>query len=687
MASGLLIACGHGNDTDCRTTATCSTAPLADASPPEVSGDGSFSNGTSSDGGLSDASPDVTREGSVSTANGADGSRAGVECSVDADCEAGTICSADGACVPGCNARHGCKGAEACCGSSCIDVKSDVQHCGGCSACVVANGTPACTEGACKVAKCAAGYFDCDLVAGNGCETPTPAGPSVPNPTRPAIGTHTGSLRGAAVNGSLKPQFKWTSATADGCGAVHYQIQIDDSCDPTAFLQCTFSSPEVDQQAATNSFTPAKDLPVSQVAPVGARYYWRVRACDAADICSPWSAVRYVDVGRLGDDVNGDGYSDILVGQGGSTVFLFLGGKGMSPYPASTGSLESQSYGPGAFAGDLNGDGYADFILCDEDAIPGPGTWGAAKVYVGKALFPSMLGAPQYALGRPLSMPDLGYFPAAVAAAGDFNGDGLGDFLATPWAATEALLYLQARTPESITIKRLPLQGAVAQNGFGRAGDLDGDGYDDIGVLSRGETGASIVAFWAGAPIPATTPYASYRVDYMERLVAAGDLNGDGYDDVALSGQVGPNSGDSAVLTTFWGKPTFAKDLAPLSRVVKDPNFPLLGLAGGIDANADGFADLFWTPKLGSPLAIAGAATYETMVPTTLSSDSPFLGASMTVGDYDGDGYGDLVIAATSAEAGDRNGNGSVSVRFAKQSVPLALVPGDPISFGRWLAH
>jgi hypothetical protein len=38
-----------------------------------------------------------------------------------------------------------------------------------------------------------------------------------------------------------------------------------------------------------------------------------VRAC-RPDKCSDWSEVRYVNVGRLFDDFNGDGYSDVIVG-------------------------------------------------------------------------------------------------------------------------------------------------------------------------------------------------------------------------------------------------------------------------------------------------------------------------------------------------------------------------------------
>src|SRR6187551_1558631 len=94
----------------------------------------------------------------------------------------------------------------------------------------------------------------------------------------PANGT------GLGPAGTTHPAFRWRA----GAGVTLFQLQIDDSC--TAPATCTFPSPEIDERALTaSSYLPAAELPYQTTAPVGTRYYWRVRACAADDVCGAWS--------------------------------------------------------------------------------------------------------------------------------------------------------------------------------------------------------------------------------------------------------------------------------------------------------------------------------------------------------------------------------------------------------------
>lgn len=53
-----------------------------------------------------------------------------------------------------------------------INTDSNVGNCGGCNnPCVLPNATPKCVGGMCAVAACNLGFADCDMMAGNGCET------------------------------------------------------------------------------------------------------------------------------------------------------------------------------------------------------------------------------------------------------------------------------------------------------------------------------------------------------------------------------------------------------------------------------------------------------------------------------------------------------------------------------------
>jgi hypothetical protein len=51
---------------------------------------------------------------------------------------------------------------------------TDVLHCGSCTnACALANATPQCISGTCRIMTCLPGFADCDGMPGNGCEVDT----------------------------------------------------------------------------------------------------------------------------------------------------------------------------------------------------------------------------------------------------------------------------------------------------------------------------------------------------------------------------------------------------------------------------------------------------------------------------------------------------------------------------------
>ncbi len=93
-----------------------------------------------------------------------------VGCFVDTECPAGSVCDG-GTCVPGCNDQQICPLGLACCSDQCVDVETDLAHCGGCDApCDPANATGSCTIGACDIAMCDQGFDDCNDASNDGCE-------------------------------------------------------------------------------------------------------------------------------------------------------------------------------------------------------------------------------------------------------------------------------------------------------------------------------------------------------------------------------------------------------------------------------------------------------------------------------------------------------------------------------------
>src|SRR5262249_47630287 len=146
---------------------------------------------------------------------------------------------------------------------------------------------------------------------------------------------------------------------------------------------------------------------------------------------------------------NGDGYSDVVIGAGlwGTTTpgegraFVYLGGAGGLATTAvwvvdPTDQVTARFGYWVASAGDVNGDGYADVLV-------GASTWdgtatdeGRAYLFLGGASGPST--TPAWVLDPTDQM--AAKFGAALASAGDVNGDGYSDVVvgANQWAGAAA---------------------------------------------------------------------------------------------------------------------------------------------------------------------------------------------------------------------------------------------------------
>ena len=436
LAGATTWACGAPAATECAQTATCSPIPVSDggqagSSATAESGAVTMDAGTTAigpDAAVTDAPTAEAAAASEPDAGNAQG------CQIDGDCALGKVCSSH-VCVAGCSDKHGCQAEQACCDGQCFDTKADVKHCGGCSACAVANASAVCASGMCGVATCSQGFVDCDGKAANGCELAKPVGPSIPNPTRPVAGDYTGSFRADPSVSTLRPTFKWTVSTPDTCGAVSYQIQLDEFLqagrDPIMRVRKPRS-----RHHGQHEFISTRDRSCRAEDPTGGCALLLARPrVDAAKVCSSWSTVRYVDVGRLRDDLNGDGYSDLLVRGGSDNLYVYFGGTTPSPQPASHGM-------PGnffAFGGDLDGDGYGDLLVADPSAVQNGGSFGAVLVYRGKPSWGYDLGTHETIFH---TADGLYGFPSEVSAAGDLDGDGRADIMASLASQNAVSIYL-----------------------------------------------------------------------------------------------------------------------------------------------------------------------------------------------------------------------------------------------------
>lgn len=269
-----------------------------------------------------------------------------------------------------------------------------------------------------------------------------------------------------------------------------------------------------------------------------------------------------------------------------------------------------------------------------------------------------------------------------------------------------------------------------ANDRFGVAvatGDFDGDGYDDLAAgadfedLGRmadagnvtvvhgsalGLTGArSVVLRQDGAPGGGTAEAG----DRFGAALAAGDVDGDGYDDLAVGApfeDIG-EAGWAGNVTLLFGGPA---GLGGSALTVRQGLNGLPGTPGGFetfgrtvaiaDMDADGWADL----AVGAPLeasgsVFAGTVTVvpgapggvaerkaRTLRPTELlcgcAVDDMQFGDSLAAGDLNADGHADLVVGAPGWSTDAGWGVGNVHVVFGTADRAYPVLTFDQSTFG-----
>lgn len=220
---------------------------------------------------------------------------------------------------------------------------------------------------------------------------------------------------------------------------------------------------------------------------------------------------RFGTVVGCAGDVDGDGFSDVIVGGpnvntammelGEASVFFGGPAPGDARFDVLGGSANSGFGRAVAGIGDIDGDGYADVLFGSPDAANGA-RQGQPRLFRGTSdrrlselATPPLTGT---AMGDEESF--------SVSSAGDINGDGFGDFVqGAPGVAPSgsARVILGSAAPINFNAMRLLGSGAGIER-FGavvaNAGDVNGDGYADLLVAAPSAMmGAGVVLIYHGS--------------------------------------------------------------------------------------------------------------------------------------------------------------------------------------------
>ena len=434
-------------------------------------------------------------------------------------------------------------------------------------------------------------------------------------------------------------------------------------------------------------------------------------------------------------DVNGDGIDDLIIGapladpnrnsRAGESYVVFGKNSGFSSLlnlrtlNGSNGFVINgidagdDSGGTVSGAGDVNGDGINDLIIGADGADPN-GNSRAGESYIvfgNQAGFSTTLELSALNGTNGFVINGIDRFDrsgSSVSGAGDVNGDGLSDLIIRGSSAAESDVVFGQSSGFSSSLNLSALDGS---NGFsisGRsavsvsgAGDINGDGIDDVIIGApfadpngNSNAGESYVVFGSNSgfsssldlnALDGTNGFVINGIDANDfsgnSVSGAGDVNGDGLDDLIIGATFADSNGNSYAgesYVVFGSNSGFSSslDLSTLDGAngltfsgANSNDFSGASVSGAGDINGDGIDDVTISGGVDEDYVVFGSNSgfSSSLDLSTLDGTNGFVisgtfpSSVSGAGDINADGIDDLIIGESGA---DPNGNSRAGVSY-----------------------